>query len=140
MIPTAIADALCEARLRGMRDWLDGDDGQASFLLMGGDYPGPAQAGGLLLATVALARPCGVLENGKLRLATLAPEGGTVAQSGEATWVRCVTARGEWAFDGGISAPAGEGVMQIGGSSSGPNGGVLLYAGGRLPPLSLLIA
>ena len=137
----ALAPALFTARLQGMLAWLDAGSGQARIDLMGDAWPGAGLPGGTLLATITLASPCGSVQGDILLLTSSAPEGPAVELSGEARWARLVTADGLWALDCSVAVDA-EGStagLLIAGTQAGPNGGALLYKGGRLPAVELAL-
>ena len=137
----ALAPAMLTARLQGMRAWLDAGNGQARIDLMGDAWPGAGVPGGTLLATLTLASPCGSVQGDALVLVSSAAEGPVVAVSGEARWARLVTADGIWALDCAVAVDA-EGAtagLVIDGTQAGPNGGALLYKGGRLPAVGLAL-
>ena len=137
----ALAPALFTARLQGMLAWLDAGSGQARIDLMGDAWPGAGFPGGTPLATITLASPCGSVHGDVLLLTSGAPEGPVVDLSGEARWARLVTADGIWALDCAVTVDA-EGAtagLLIAGTQVGPNGGALLYKGGRLPPVELAL-
>ena len=93
------------------------------------------------LATITLASPCGSVHGDVLLLTSGAPEGPVVDLSGEARWARLVTADGIWALDCAVTVDA-EGAtagLLIAGTQVGPNGGALLYKGGRLPAVELAL-
>ena len=97
--------------------------------------------GGTLLATITLASPCGSVQGDVLLLTSSTSEGPVVAVSGEARWARLVTADGLWALDCAVAVDA-EGAtagLLIAGTQAGPNGGALLYKGGRLPAVELAL-
>ena len=137
----ALAPAMFTARLQGMLAWLDAGSGQARIDLMGDAWPGAGLPGGTLLATLTLASPCGSVQGDALVLVSSTAEGPVVAVSGEARWARLVTADGIWALDCAVAVDA-EGStagLLIAGTQVGPNGGALLYKGGRLPPVELAL-
>ena len=137
----ALAPALFTARLQGMLAWLDAGAGHARIELMGDAWPGAGLPGGTLLATLTLASPCGSVQGDALVLVSSTAEGPVVAVSGEARWARLVTADGIWALDCAVAVDA-EGStagLLIAGTQVGPNGGALLYKGGRLPPVELAL-
>ena len=139
MSALAVSDALKAARLQGMQSWLDAGGGNARIQIMGGDWPGAGVAGGTELAVIELAKPCGEVKGGALLLSSTTNN--LVAASGEAIWARMVTAGGHWALDCAVSTKAaGTGGLSIDGAATGTNGGVLLYKGGLLPPVSLRLA
>ena len=73
--------------------------------------------------------------------AAAAPDGSMIDLDGEARWARLVTADGLWALDCAVAVDA-EGStagLLIAGTQAGPNGGALLYKGGRLPPVELAL-
>ncbi len=136
MSALAVSDVLKAARLQGMQSWLDAGDGNARIQIMGGDWPGAGVDGGTELAVIELAKPCGKVEGGVLAL--ISTTNNLVAASGEAIWARMVTAGGHWALDCAVAPKgAGTGGLSIDGAAAGSNGGVLLYKGGLLPPVSL---
>ena len=137
----ALAPAMLTARLQGMLAWLDAGSGQARIDLMGDTWPGAGVPGGTLLATITLASPCGSVQGDVLVLASSTAEGPVVAVSGEARWARLFTADGLWALDCAVAVDA-EGAtagLVIAGTQAGPNGGALLYKGGRLPAVELAL-
>lgn len=137
----ALAPAMFTARLQGMLAWLDAGAGHARIELMGDAWPGAGLPGGTLLATLTLASPCGSVQGDALVLVSSTAEGPVVAVSGEARWARLVTADGIWALDCAVAVDA-EGStagLLIAGTQVGPNGGALLYKGGRLPPVELAL-
>ena len=137
----ALAPALVTARLQGMLAWLDAGSSNARIELMGDTWPGAGVPGGTLLATITLASPCGSVHGDVLLLSSSTSEGPAVAVSGEARWARLVTADGLWALDCAVAVDA-EGStagLLIAGTQAGPNGGALLYKGGRLPPVELAL-
>ena len=137
----ALAPDLIQARLQGMLAWLNAGSGQARIDLMDDVWPGAGLPGGTLLATITLASPCGSVQGDVLLLTSSGPEGPVVAVSGEARWARLVTADGLWALDCAVAVDA-EGAtagLLIAGTQVGPNGGALLYKGGRLPPVELAL-
>ena len=137
----ALAPAMFTARLQGMLAWLDAGAGHARIELMGDAWPGAGLPGGTLLATLTLASPCGSVQGDALVLVSSTAEGPVVAVSGEARWARLVTADGIWALDCAVAIDA-EGStagLLIAGTQVGPNGGALLYKGGRLPPVELAL-
>ena len=137
----ALAPALFTARLQGMLAWLDAGSGQARIDLMGDAWPGAGLPGGTLLATITLASPCGSVQGDVLLLTSSTSEGPVVAVSGEARWARLVTAGGIWALDCAVAVDAEDATagLLIAGTQAGPNGGALLYKGGRLPPVELAL-
>ena len=137
----ALAPDLIQARLQGMLAWLNAGSGQARIDLMDDVWPGAGLPGGTLLATITLASPCGSVQGDVLLLTSSGPEGPVVAVSGEARWARLVTADGLWALDCAVAVDA-EGAtagLLIAGTQVGPNGGALLYKGGRLPAVELAL-
>ena len=83
----------------------------------------------------------GVVQGDVLVLASSTAEGPVVAVSGEARWARLITADGLWALDCAVAVDA-EGAtagLVIAGTQAGPNGGALLYKGGRLPAVELAL-
>ena len=137
----ALAPALFTARLQGMLAWLDAGSSNARIELMGDTWPGAGVPGGTLLATITLASPCGSVQGDVLLLTSSTSEGPVVAVSGEARWARLVTADGLWALDCAVAVDA-EGAtagLLIAGTQVGPNGGALLYKGGRLPAVELAL-
>ena len=137
----ALAPDLIQARLQGMLAWLNAGSGQARIDLMGDAWPGAGFPGGTPLATITLASPCGSVHGDVLLLTSGAPEGPVVELSGEARWARLVTADGLWALDCAVAIDA-EGAtagLLIAGTQAGPNGGALLYKGGRLPAVELAL-
>ena len=137
----ALAPAMFTARLQGMLAWLDAGAGHARIELMGDAWPGAGLPGGTLLATLTLASPCGSVQGDALVLVSSTAEGPVVAVSGEARWARLVTADGLWALDCAVAVDA-EGAtagLLIAGTQAGPNGGALLYKGGRLPAVELAL-
>ena len=137
----ALAPAMLTARLQGMLAWLDAGAGHARIELMGDAWPGAGLPGGTLLATLTLAAPCGSVQGDALVLVSSTAEGPMVAVSGEARWARLVTADGTWALDCAVAVDA-EGStagLLIAGTQAGPNGGALLYKGGRLPAVGLAL-
>ena len=137
----ALAPAVLTARLQGMLAWLDAGAGHARIELMGDAWPGAGLPGGTLLATLTLASQCGSVQGDALVLVSSTAEGPVVAVSGEARWARLVTADGIWALDCAVAVDA-EGStagLLIAGTQVGPNGGALLYKGGRLPPVELAL-
>ena len=137
----ALAPDLIQARLQGMLAWLNAGSGQARIDLMDDVWPGAGLPGGTLLATITLASPCGSVQGDVLLLTSSGPEGPVVAVSGEARWARLVTADGLWALDCAVAVDA-EGAtagLLIAGTQAGPNGGALLYKGGRLPAVELAL-
>jgi hypothetical protein len=134
-----VATPVLTARAQAMQAFLDAGDGAASIDLMAGAYPGAGVTGGVLLGTVALAKPCGTVDSGVLTLTAADANGATVLADGEALWARCKAASGAWAFDMAVTVEGGAGGLVLRGAKAGPAGGVLLYAGGRLPPVTLRI-
>ena len=137
----ALAPDLITARLQGMLAWLDAGSGLGRIEIMGDTWPGAGVPGGTLLATITLASPCGSVQGDVLLLSSSTSEGPAVAVSGEARWARLVTADGLWALDCAVAVDA-EGStagLLIAGTQAGPNGGALLYKGGRLPPVELAL-
>ena len=137
----ALAPDLIQARLQGMLAWLDAGSSNARIELMGDTWPGAGVPGGTLLATITLASPCGSVQGDVLLLTSSTSEGPVVAVSGEARWARLVTADGLWALDCAVAVDA-EGAtagLLIAGTQAGPNGGALLYKGGRLPAVELAL-
>ena len=137
----ALAPALFTARLQGMLAWLDAGSGQARIDLMGDAWPGAGFPGGTPLATITLASPCGSVQGDVLLLTSSTSEGPVVAVSGEARWARLVTAGGIWALDCAVAVDAEDATagLLIAGTQAGPNGGALLYKGGRLPAVELAL-
>ena len=137
----ALAPALFTARLQGMLAWLDAGSGQARIDLIGDAWPGAGFPGGTPLATITLASPCGSVQGDILLLTSSTSEGPVVAVSGEARWARLVTAGGIWALDCAVAVDAEDATagLLIAGTQAGPNGGALLYKGGRLPPVELAL-
>ena len=137
----ALAPALFTARLQGMLAWLDAGSGQARIDLMGDAWPGAGLPGGTLLATITLASPCGSVQGDVVLLTSSTSEGPVVAVSGEARWARLVTAGGIWALDCAVAVDAEDATagLLIAGTQAGPNGGALLYKGGRLPAVELAL-
>ena len=137
----ALAPDLITARLQGMLAWLDAGSGLGRIEIMGDAWPGAGLPGGTLLAAITLASPCGSVVGDVLVLASSTPEGPVVSTSGEALWARLFTADDLWAFDCTVSVDV-EGStagLLIAGTQAGPNGGALLYKGGRLPPVELAL-
>ena len=137
----AVSAELHAARLQGMLAWLNAGSGQARIDLMGDAWPGAGLPGGTLLATITLASPCGSVQGDVLLLTSSASEGPAVELSGEARWARLITADGLWALDCAVAVDA-EGStagLLIAGTQAGPNGGALLYKGGRLPAVELAL-
>ena len=85
-----------------------------------------ADAGGLPLATVVLAAPCGTVASGVAQLLQADVSGDLIASTGDAVWARWVAADGEVLADGDATAAAGAGPFKLTGTD-----GTRLYAGGR---------
>ena len=139
-----LSQALKNARLTGLRDFLDSGANAAQIDIYGGIPPtgGAAPtAQTSLLASMILQKPCGTVTAGALTLAAADALGPLVAATGEARWARCLTGGGVWAFDCAVwSGESGQtSGMVIGGTASGPNQGAQIYTGGRLPPTLLRI-
>ena len=135
----AVSSALLDARMVGVRDWLDNGTGNASLEIYSGAYP----VEGTLLGVMQLAKPCGAVANGVLTLQAANVAGDMVLANGEARWLRCKSAAGVAAFDTAVSVHGGTGEVGgavIAGASEGANKGAMLYAGGKLPAVSLQIS
>lgn len=135
----AVSSALLDARMVGVRDWLDNGTGNASLEIYSGAYP----VEGTLLGVMQLAKPCGAVAGGVLTLQAANVAGDMVLANGEARWLRCKSAAGVAAFDTAVSVQNGTGEVGgavIAGASEGANKGAMLYAGGKLPAVSLQIS
>lgn len=84
-------------------------------------------AADLLLAVATLAKPCGVITGGYIRLAQAAPAGDMIAIDGIAVRAQWISGANQLVASGPATDEAGEGPFIIQGTS-----GTQLYAGGRL--------
>lgn len=135
---TPLQNAIAQARMT----WLDSGAGNASIQLYGGAYVGIGNAGTTLLATLQLAKPCGVVADGILTLTAANETGGDVTATGEARWARFVSAGGVGGMDFAVSVKDGTGTVGgvvLQGVAEGANKGAMLYQGGKLPPIKLQI-
>ena len=141
--PLGFDQELINVQLRGLRDWLDDGPDAACIEIYGGAWPGSGLAGEVLLATIILAKPCGAVANGELTLVAAKRDGDVVTETGEALWGRLKTAAGAYVMDGAITVAGGTseaaGFFEFSDVEEGPNKGALLYIGGRLPPVSLVL-
>ena len=131
-----ITMAANEARLQGLRDLLlDVGSGTACVRFFAdAERPAFGEPSALpMLVELPLARPCGEIVAGRLRLLARDAAGAMILESGIATWGRIVSAAGALVMDVDVSAEGGEGQIQIPDSTQ-------LYAGGyfTLAPTSYI--
>lgn len=79
----------------------------------------------VLLATITLAKPCGVLVDGKIQLVQADPMGDMVTASGEPTYAEWLDGNGDVIGSCTVSDAAGSGDLKI---STRPDG--LIFEGG----------
>lgn len=114
------------ARLTGTRDYLDLGPGHATIELYGTEQPMPGGAAiGSPLATITLAKPCGVIVNNQLVLVQAEPSGDMIQATGTVLWGRKRNGAGDWAGDGKVTDQAGDGALKLAGTE-----GTKIYAGG----------
>lgn len=102
------------AQLQATADLLDFGAGDgASIEIRSGSRPATvdAAATGTLLATLRLARPCGVVSGGVLTLA--AAYDVAVVAAGTAAWARWLDADGQVLWDTDVSIAGGAGEVQL---------------------------
>lgn len=132
-----ITAATNEARLRGLLAYLDTGAGYARLLVFAdAERPPFGEASALpVLVNLPLAKPCGDVADGVLRLHMRDAGGAMILQTGLATWARLVTAAGTLSMDLDVSGDE-EGAL---GQVQIP-GGTQLYAGGymTLAPTSVI--
>lgn len=116
-----------EARLNGLRELLDQGPRSATLFLYADSRRPPFGSSSSMpgLVELPLAKPCGKIEGGKLRLLMRDAAGAMIMESGLATWGRIVSAAGVLVMDLDVSAEGGDGQIQIPATAQ-------LYAGGYL--------
>lgn len=107
----ATTSALNSARLQAVADFLDTGTGHAAVQVYGGTRATSTDAapGSAMLVSITLAKPCGVVADGVLTLASAG--NALITNSGTATWARVVNGAGSTAFD--CDAGEGAGAWEI---------------------------
>ena len=123
----SITQTVNEVRLEALRAYLDTGADNAKVLVYAGQraatvYDPPPPGSSLLLVTINLAKPCGLVSNGILELTQ--PISDMAMATGEPKWARVVTGDGATAFDVDAGGPNPEGYWEIKLSEE------VLYAGG----------
>jgi hypothetical protein len=120
-----------DARLIGLRDYLDSGTLSASILIYNGTRPSlPTDAAtGTLLVQIHLTDPCGTLVAHQLQLTEAALA--QVTTSGTATWARIVKDGESTGIDGDVSDLTGSGDIKI--------SNTMLWVGGYVSLVSAVL-
>jgi hypothetical protein len=110
------------ARLDATRAFVDQGTGDAQLQVYSGTRPALGGSAGMLLATISLPKPCGVVSGGVLVLTASTSQ--LVAASGTAAWGRVLNGGGDLVLDCDVSATGGSGDLQLSTTT--------LYAGGSI--------
>lgn len=128
-----VADDLLFARLDATKSFMELGTGSPSILLYTGTAPatkGAAVTTQVLLSTLAMPRPIGVISTATLTLST--PIEGLVLVGGTIGWARVLNGNGQFAFDCDVTLTGGGGVLTA--------ASLLLYAGGTAKLISGVFA
>ena len=124
-----ISTGLNEARLAGVRDFLDSGAGAATVNV----YDGARPAGGAavttqnLLTTITLPEPCGVVAANKLTLDPV-PDA-LIVHTGDATWARILNGNGDYALGCDVTDTLGAGEIKLASTSLLIGGAARLVSG-----------
>lgn len=117
-----------DARLAGLLEFADAGVAASRIKFYATPQPSLGAAPGAgAIATVVLAKPCGVVGSHKLVLQQSNPAGDLIAANGEVLWGRWENGDGAIVVDGDASDESGTGFFKIEGTD-----GTALRAGGRL--------
>lgn len=92
----------------------------------GNSYIAVYDAADTLLATLLLAKPCGTVTAGVLRLTQEQPGGDMIAATGQATHADWFAGNGTLVAQGAVTDESGTGPFTLGGTT-----GTQMYTGGR---------
>jgi len=118
------------SRAQGLMQHLDNGPGNA-LLQVFADAERPEFGASSALPTLVelpLAKPCGEIVDGGLRLHMRDAAGAMIMSTGAATWARLLTAAGTLSMDLDVSVEGGEGQVQIPGSAQLLAGGYMTLA------------
>ena len=112
----SITQTVNEVRLEALRQYLDTGAGNAEIRIYAGQraatvYDPPPPGSALLLVTINLAKPCGLVSNGVLEFTQ--PISDMAMATGEPAWARIVTADGVTALDVDAGGPNPQGYWEI---------------------------
>ena len=92
----------------------------------GNSYTAVYDASDLLLTTLLLSKPCGVVTAGVLRLTQQLPGGDMIVATGQATHADWFAGHGPLVAQGAVTDESGTGPFTLGGTA-----GTQMYTGGR---------
>lgn len=116
------------ARLEGTRAFADTGAANSQIALYATTQPAVGDPpGGTPVATIILAKPCGLVSGSQMGLHQNDLSGDLIDVTGTVLWARWVNGDGALVADGTVSDNAGTGDLKLSGTA-----GTLLYAGGRV--------
>lgn len=124
------ADAVRNAILNALRDFIDSGSGPGYFEIRDGTQPANANLGatGTLLATLTFSDPCASnASSGTLTFNSITGDN-NVDNSGTASWGRAYNSSGQVAFDFDVTASGGGGTLQLNSVSLVAGGTVIVTA------------